>query len=66
MFILYVCLIVFDVVSQEPNKQNKIKKKTFVTLPVFLSSGLPMRSAVSFPSRNLESYLYTKARDKLQ
>ena len=36
MFILYVCLIVFDVVSQEPNKQNKIKKKSFVeiSLPV--------------------------------
>ena len=32
MFILYVCLIVFDVVSQEPNKQNKIKKKKILLI----------------------------------
>ena len=34
---------------------------TFVTLPVLLSGGLPIRSAAGFPSRNLESNLYSKA-----
>ena len=33
---------------------------TFVTLPVLLSGGLPIRSAAGFPSRNLESNLYSK------
>ena len=34
---------------------------TFVTLPVLLSSGLPISSAAGFSSRNLESNLYSKA-----
>ena len=34
---------------------------TFVKLPVFLSGGLPIRSAAGFPSRNLKSKLYIKA-----
>ena len=32
MFNLYVCLIVFDVVSKEPNKQNKKKQKTWLIM----------------------------------
>ena len=34
---------------------------TFVTLPVLLSGGLPIRSAAGFSLRNLESNLYSKA-----
>ena len=34
---------------------------TFVTLPVLLSGGLPLRSAAGFSPRNLKSNLYSKA-----
>ena len=38
-----------------------IADSTFVTLPVLLIGGLPIRSAAGFPWRNLESNLYSKA-----